>query len=162
VSADNVHSIQIKLAQSIEEVAQARELFLEYANSLGFSLCFQGFDKELADLPGAYAPPSGRLLLAIKEGSAIGCVGLRDLGDGYCEMKRLYVRPDFRSESLGRRLAEAIITEAKAIGYSAMRLDTLETMEAARKLYRSLGFKKIAPYYENPIPSAEYLELVLM
>lgn len=156
---------QIIAAQSVGQIALVRQLFLEYAESLGFSLCFQGFDVELASLPGSYAPPSGRLLLAYQGGDqdidAIGCVGLRPLADGYCEMKRLYVRPVCRGGGWGRELAGAVIVEAKAIGYRAMRLDTLETMTAARELYRDLGFRPIAAYYDNPIAGAEYLELDL-
>lgn len=154
-------SVDIVPAQSFAQIELVRELFLEYAKSLGFNLCFQGFDAELAALPGDYAPPSGRLLLAMQDESTIGCVALRGLGDGCCEMKRLYVRPAHRATGLGRELAQRIIDEARSIGYSAMRLDTLQTMSAARKLYRSVGFRQIAPYYDNPIPGAEYLELRL-
>ncbi|HZU43194.1 MAG TPA: GNAT family N-acetyltransferase [Terriglobales bacterium] len=140
-----------------------RTLFNEYAESLGFSLCFQSFEVELAQLPWEYAPPSGRLLLA-RSGAAVaaGCVALHKLEDGICEMKRLYVRPQFRGTGLGRRLAEEIIAQARDIGYRRMRLDTVvSVMGRAVELYRALGFREIAPYRENPIPSASYMELDL-
>ncbi len=148
-------------AKSDADVGEAQALFLEYACSLDFSLCFQGFDDELTQLPGCYAPPSGRLLLALVDGAVAGCVGLRDLGDGACEMKRLYVRPAHRGLGLGRLLAEAAITQARAIGYARMRLDTLPSMAAARVLYGELGFSDIPPYYHNPVDGAEYKELIL-
>src|SRR5215510_11138211 len=112
-------------AESPHDIAQARELFLEYAQSLGFSLCFQNFDRELANLPGDYAPPDGRLLLAEHEGQPAGCVALRRLEEGICEMKRLYLRPQFRGKGLGRALADRIIAEARQIGYHQIRLDTV-------------------------------------
>ncbi len=157
------------------QIAQARELFLEYANSLGFSLCFQNFDKELASLPGKYAPPRGRLLLAEYEFHIAGCVALHKLNteDVYnvtsevvdydvCEMKRLYLRPQFRGKGLGRALADRIITEARQLGYHRMRLDTVEPkMPDAVAMYRRLGFHEIPPYCDNPIPGALYMELAL-
>jgi len=149
-------------AESPTHLAQARELFLEYARSLSFSLCFQNFDKELAELPGAYAPPEGRLLLAEFESQLAGCVALRKLGNDICEMKRLYVRPQFRGKRLGRALAERIISEAQQIGYSRMRLDTVEpVMKDAVAMYRRIGFQEIAPYCANPLDGALYMELEL-
>ena len=137
------------------ELAEARGLFQEYAAGLGFDLCFQGFDEELATLPGAYAPPRGEILLA----PGAGVVAVRPMSErGVCEMKRMYVRPAFRGSGLGRRLAEAIVAVAKERGYERMRLDTIGTMTAAMTLYRSLGFREIAAYYANPIPGAVYFE----
>ncbi|HEX9111148.1 MAG TPA: GNAT family N-acetyltransferase [Terriglobales bacterium] len=145
-----------------EHIEQTRALFLEYAASLGFSLCFQSFDEELKSLPGAYAPPSGRLLLAQYEQQAAGCVALRKLEANICEMKRLYVRPAYRGKGLGRILVERVIAEARAIGYERMRLDTIaSSMQDAVELYRRMGFKEIAPYRPNPIEGALYLELLL-
>jgi len=139
-----------------------RVLFNEYSESLGFSLCFQSFNEELAGLPWEYAPPSGRLLLATLDGTPAGCVALHKIEDGVCEMKRLYVRPQFRRTGLGRRLAEEVISQAREIGYSRMRLDTVvSVMGRAVELYRALGFREIAPYRENPIPSALYMEKTL-
>ena len=144
------------------QIAEIRELFIEYAQSLGFSLCFQNFDQELANLPGDYAPPSGRLLLATYEGHRTGCVALHKLDDSTCKMKRLYLRPQFRGKGLGRVLADRIIAEARAIGYQRMRLDTVEpVMKDAVAMYRKIGFREIAPYCANPIPGALYMELVL-
>jgi len=126
-----------------------RDLFLEYGASLGFSLCFQGFDQELATLPGEYAPPHGCLLLAKRGDEAAGCVAVRSLDGQRSEMKRLYVRPEFQGTGLGRRLAERAIVFARSCGYRSMVLDTLPDMKAARTLYLSLGFKPCAPYYDN-------------
>ena len=154
--------VTIAQAESAEQIEQARALFLEYAGSLGFHLCFQSFDKELAGLPGDYAPPEGRLLLAEDEGKLAGCVALHKIGDGICEMKRLYVRPEFRGKALGRALAERVIAEARALGYARMRLDTIVgQMDAAIFLYRALGFREVPPYLENPIAGAIYMELDL-
>ncbi len=155
-------SLIIVQATSPSQIAQARELFLEYAQSLGFSLCFQSFDQELAGLPGDYAPPGGRLLLAEYENALAGCVALHELEPDICEMKRLYLRPAFRGKGLGRALAEAVIAEARRIGYRRMRLDTIEPiMKDAVALYRRLGFKETAPYRANPIEGAMYMELEL-
>jgi putative acetyltransferase len=149
-------------AESPEQIATVRKLFLEYAQSLGFSLCFQGFDKELAELPGDYAPPEGRLLLADIGGEVAGCVALHKIDNDTCEMKRLYVRPQFRGKGLGKALAEHIIREARAIGYKKLRLDTVEpVMRTAVAMYRQLGFHEIAPYRTNPIEGALYMELEL-
>jgi putative acetyltransferase len=153
------HFTQVERA---EEIADARMLFVEYAASLGIDLCFQGFDKELAELPGKYAPPSGRLFLAIDEDQMAGCVALRKIEADVCEMKRLYVRPEFRGTGLGRSLAEQIIEAAREIGYRHMLLDTLPgKMDRAIAMYRALGFKEIAPYYSNPVAGALFMELSL-
>jgi putative acetyltransferase len=143
------------------DIAEARQLFVEYASSLATDLCFQDFEQELASLPGAYAPPGGRLLLGRASGEVAGCVAMRPLGEDVCEMKRLYVRPAYRSLGAGRQLAESIIQTARDIGYRRMRLDTLPEMAAAQRLYRELGFRSIAPYRYNPIEGTEFLELTL-
>ncbi len=154
-------SFDIVLAASTHQIAAARRLFQEYETSLGIELTFQGFAKEVAELPGAYAPPSGRLFLATDGAQDVGCIALRPLADGVCEMKRLYVRPTARGARLGRRLAETVIGEARAIGYTRMRLDTLPSMKEAFALYQTLGFREIAPYYENPIVGTRFMELDL-
>jgi putative acetyltransferase len=162
-----VKGLNFLQAESSSQIAQARELFLEYAQSLGFSLCFQNFDQELANLPGDYAPPGGRLLLAEYEGQISGCVALHKLmtdegKDGICEMKRLYLRPQFRGKGFGRVLADRIIAEARQIGYKRMRLDTVEpVMKGAVAMYRRIGFREIAPYCANPMAGALYMELEL-
>jgi putative acetyltransferase len=154
--------IEFAQAESAAQVVEARKLFVEYSERLGLDLCFQNFEKELAGLPGAYAPPEGRLLLASRRGELAGCVGLRNLGDGACEMKRLYVRPEFRGKGIGRALAVKIIEEARAAGYARMCLDTLPAqMESAVHVYRSLGFSEIGPYYHNPVEGATFMELTL-
>jgi GNAT superfamily N-acetyltransferase len=149
-------------AVGAQDVEAVRELFLEYADALGVDLCFQGFDRELEELPGSYAPPAGMLLLArAPDGEPVGCVGLHALAGDTCEMKRLYVRPFHRGEGLGRELAERVIEAARSRGYRALCLDTLPSMVEAAPLYASLGFREIAPYYENPVPGARFLELEL-
>ncbi len=153
--------IEIRQAHGEADLARARSLFMEYANSLNFSLCFQGFDAELATLPGKYAPPSGALLLAWVDGHAMGVVALRDLGEGIAEMKRLYVKPQARGLQLGRKLAEAIMAEARARGYGRMRIDTLQRMQTANALYDALGFYEIPPYTPNPEPDVRYREVAL-
>lgn len=158
------HRPQIELFQATlsEHIEQARALFLEYGSSLGFSLCFQSFDEELKNLPGAYAPPSGRLLLAQCGDHAGGCIALRRIEAGICEMKRLYVRPGDRGLGLGRMLVELLIAEARVIGYQRIRLDTVgSAMQDAIALYRRVGFKEIAPYSKIPIESALWMELLL-
>ena len=159
---DRIAGLRMTQASSPAQIAQVRELFLEYAKSLGFSLCFQSFDQELAGLPGDYSPPDGRLLIAEYEGEVAGCVALHKLEPGICEMKRLYLRPAFRGKGLGRRLAETILNEARSIGYQSLRLDTVErVMRDAVGLYRALGFREIAPYRANPMEGTLYMELVL-
>jgi putative acetyltransferase len=157
-----VKAFDVQQAESPQQIASIRELFLEYAESLGFSLCFQGFDKELEELPGDYAPPDGRLLLATREGQPAGCVALHKLEPEICEMKRLYLRPQFRGKGLGKALAESVINEAREIGYKKLRLDTVvPVMRAAVAVYRNLGFREIAPYRSNPIVGTLYMELQL-
>lgn len=149
-------------ADSEEYLPQARELLKEYAASLGFDLHFQEFEKEVAEFPGQYASPDGCFLLAMHETEVAGCVALRRMSENVCEMKRLYVRPEFRGKGIGRSLAETIIKEARKIGYSHMRLDTVPFMKEAIALYGSLGFKEIEPYRYNPIEGAKFMELELV
>ena len=168
----------LRHAETSADIALARELFVEYARWLRVDLCFQGFDQELATLPGAYAPPRGRLLLAGAKPAALGCIALRPLEtqtgccgdasssqrdneDGIGEVKRLYVQPAHRGDGWGRRLAEALITEARAIGYRELKLDTLDWMTAARALYVGVGFRECAPYYHNPLAGVVYMALTL-
>jgi ribosomal protein S18 acetylase RimI-like enzyme len=143
------------------DMAVVRLLFQEYGQGLGFDLCFQNFDQELADLPGRYAPPAGDIWLAWTEGMPAGCVALRPLADETCEMKRLYVRPTYAGQGLGRALAEAAVAGARQRGYRAIRLDTLESMTAANALYKKLGFHTIGAYCDNPLCGALYYELTL-
>ena len=159
---EKLPEIALRGPESAAELEATRTIFREYAQSLAVDLCFQNFDAELASLPGEYAAPGGRLLLAWVEGELAGCGALRACVDAdyanACEMKRLYVRPRFRGLGLGRALAEALLEQARGAGYSAILLDTLDDMESARELYESLGFEEIPPYYFNPIPGAHYLK----
>jgi putative acetyltransferase len=149
-------------AQSAQEIEQARQLFREYQSWLQIDLCFQNFEKELAKLPGDYVAPEGRLLLAHEEAQLAGCVALRKIDERICEMKRLFLREECRGKGLGRKLIEAIIREAREIGYDRMRLDTLPPkMSDAIALYRAYGFKQIAAYYDNPVTGAIFMELDL-
>jgi ribosomal protein S18 acetylase RimI-like enzyme len=154
-------TVVVRPAMSAGDIAEARRLFKEYEASLDVDLRYQGFEQELAGLPGAYAPPRGRLLLAVDDSAPAGCVALRPLGADVGEMKRLYVRPAARGKRVGRLLAEAVIREARLIGYSRMRLDTLPSMKDALALYRALGFEEIAPYYASPVADTRFMELAL-
>ena len=151
-------SVTIRPALSSDEINVVRTLFEEYAAELDMDLGYQRFADELVDLPGAYAPPRGRLLIAWLGDEAAGCVALRPLADDVCEMKRLYVRPAFRNNGLGKQLAEAIIAEARQIGYATMRLDTVPKLEAATRLYESLGFTRRDAYYNTPVPETIFME----
>lgn len=149
-------------AESAEQLDHARELWREYADWLEVDLCFQNFEKELAELPGRYALPEGRLWLALSDDKLAGSIALRKIADGICEMKRLYVRPQFRGQGIGRQLTTRLIEEARQIGYARMRLDTLPSkMKEAIAVYRSAGFTEIEPYYHNPTADAVYMELML-
>lgn len=154
-------SVIILPAHEPIHIPEVKTLFLEYAQSLNFSLCFQDFDKELEKLPGYYAPPRGALLVAKVGDVYAGCIALRQLEGKICEMKRLYVRDQFRGLGLGKKLVLAILDEGKKLGYEKMRLDTVPVMQSAIALYRSLGFKEIPPYCENPIAGALYMEITL-
>ncbi len=157
-----VKGFALSQVESPSQIAQVRELFREYEKALGISLCFQNFERELADLPGDYAPPSGRLLLGAYEGQLAGCVALHRLEPGICEMKRLYLRPAFRGKGLGRIMVETIIGEARGLGYHRLRLDTIEPlMKDAVRTYRKMGFREIPPYCANPCEGALYMELDL-
>jgi len=153
---------EIREVKSDVEVAEARKLFREYEAWLGLDLCFQGFEDELRDLPGKYAAPEGRLYLARVGDEIAGCIALRSLGSGACEMKRLFVRESFRGMQIGKLLIERLIDDARAIGYKAMRLDTFPPkMGKAVRLYESYGFREIPPYYNNPNDGVLFMELDL-
>lgn len=155
-------SCEIVRADSPEKIEIARQMFREYAAEIAFDLTFQGFEQEVAELPGKYSPPAGALLLAVMGMSVLGCVGLRPLEDGICEMKRLYVRQSGRGQGVGRQLVGAVITQAESAGYRAMRLDTMPgAMDKAIALYRDFGFVEIAPYTFNPYPGVLFMELQL-
>ena len=154
-------SPKIITAQAPEDIAIARELFAKYAAELSVNLRFQNFERELQELPGQYSPPGGRLLLGFVDANVASCGALRDLGSEICEMKRLYVLPEFRHAHAGRAMAEALIATAREIGYRAMRLDTLPEMVSAHKLYESLGFREIPAYRFNPVAGTRYMELDL-
>lgn len=146
-------------AATVDDLDAIRLLLREYAAWLDVDLGYQGFEEELAGLPGEYAPPAGRLLVAEADGTGVaGCVALRRIDDQICEMKRLYVPERFRGSGLGRRLAEAIVEEARAIGYRRLRLDTLPQMGSAHRLYESMGFREIGPYRFSPVPGTRFLE----
>ena len=151
----------IRPAELPRDLEVVRALFQEYAEGLGIDLAFQGFERELAELPGKYAPPAGRLLLAWSGARPVGSIALRPLDAGACEMKRLYVRPEARGELLGRRLVERLLREAREAGYSRICLDTLPMMASAQALYESLGFVPIEAYVFNPIPGTKFLALDL-
>jgi len=149
-------------AETPEQINEARKLFREYEAWLGVDLCFQNFEKELANLPGKYAKPDGRLFLISVKNQTAGCIALRKIADGVCEMKRLYVREQFRGLGLGKMLIEKLIEEAQAVGYKKMRLDTLpDKMPPVVKLYKSYGFCEISPYYDNPHRETLFMELDL-
>lgn len=153
--------LELKEAHSQEQLEHIRVLFREYEKSLGFTLDFQDFEKEMTGLPGEYGMPAGRLFLAVWEGEIVGCAGLRKLDADTSEMKRMYVRPAFRGKGIGRALAQLLISEARRIGYKRMRLDTITTMHEAIRLYTSLGFYEIEAYRFNPLPNAHFMELRL-
>jgi putative acetyltransferase len=156
---DDVRLTHVQSGSALEDI---RALFLEYARGLNFNLCFQNFDRELEELPGAYGLPHGRLILCEVDGKPAGCIAVKPLGAGVCELKRLFVRPEFRRRKLGLNLTQHIIDEARSIGYTVMRLDTIRgTMDNAIALYESVGFREIPAYYHNPIPNAFYMELRL-
>jgi ribosomal protein S18 acetylase RimI-like enzyme len=154
-------SMRIDQAATAPAIKAVRALLHEYADGLRISLCFQDFAAELAGLPGQYAPPSGRLLLASEKGEAVGCVALRPISESVGEMKRLFVRPAFRGQGIARKLTEKIVAESRAIGFQSIRLDTLPEMSTATRLYQSLGFVQCAAYYETPLQDTIFMELQL-
>jgi putative acetyltransferase len=155
--------MRIVEANTQQDIEHARTLFQEYASGVGISLCFQNFDHELENLPGDYAPPDGRLLLAFDEGQIMGCIALRKLEPGVCEMKRLFVRPQYRGTGLGKILVQSIIDKAHQLGYTHMRLDTMPgRMDKAIALYHSIGFVEIDPYYKSPVEDAKFMQLELI
>lgn len=151
----------IRLAEIPGDLSTIRQLFREYADGLGFDLCFQDFEAELASLPGKYEYPAGRILLAWDGDAPIGCIAMRPIDSERCEMKRLYLRPEGRGKGVGRQLATRIVEEARTAGYARLYLDTIPSMAAAVKLYASMGFQRTTPYVFNPIPDALYLVLDL-
>lgn len=154
-------ALKLIYAETDEHLEIIRELFREYEEYLGFHLCFQNFEEEMKTLPGKYASPEGRLIIAEYNSEIAGCVAVKKIGEGVCEMKRLYVRPKFRGKKIGRMLAERIVADASDIGYDLMRLDTLERLKEAISLYRSMGFKETTAYVYNPIEDVVYMELKL-
>lgn len=157
-----LNDTEIVNAVTPADIDHIRRLFRAYATWLDVDLCFQDFDNELATLPGLYAPPRGRLLLAKTGSEVAGCVGLRPLGETVCEMKRLWVEPGFGGHGIGRGLAEAIVEAGRELGYEAMRLDTMpKRLKAAGRIYKKLGFKRISDYYHNPLEGVAMYELRL-
>lgn len=163
-STETAH-VSLRLAQFPDDTETVRALFMDYQADLGIDLCFQGFDAELAGLPGEYASPAGSIFLASVDGEPAGCCAFRALTNtdhlDACEMKRLFVRRAFRGFGLGRQLVERVMTDARLAGYTTMLLDTLSDMESARALYQESGFVEVAPYYHNPIAGAHYLKVDL-
>lgn len=153
--------MKIIQAQTENHIREARILFREYETALGVDLCFQSFEEELANLPGKYAPPDGLLMLAADDSDVAGCAAMRKIGEHVCEIKRLFVRPQYRGMGIGRMLAQEIICRARHAGYHVMYLDTLAILERAIALYRSLGFQETEPYYHNPLDGVVYLQLDL-
>lgn len=158
-----MQNILIKQAETLEQIETARKLFREYEAWIELQLCFQGFDEEVANLPGKYAAPEGRLFLAFADEKLAGCIALRKLEDGVCEMKRLFVKDEFRGQKIGIALIEKLIAEAREIGYEKMRLDTFPPkMGKAVSIYESYGFREIPPYYHNPYGDTLFMELQLV
>ncbi len=160
-TSENIIELVVDVAQSQDRVEDARNLISEYAASLGVDLCFQNFDEEMATFPSEYSPPSGALFLALHQNDSVGCVALRRISDQICEMKRLYVKAEYRGRGLGKLLIESVIERARKMGYKAIRLDTLPSMKEAISIYTKMGFKPIKAYRPNPVPGTLYLELRL-